>query len=133
VRGKTYDLTRLAASGYFDTSVCTRFYYHAQEYYDSLTDFALNYSRDLSNYTPAFVVNSDPDREEFLKECFEIRADFMRLGLTALLESLGTLENAAITRNFKEFSDGQITLFATLQIAKDTIKESAMRWKVSKR
>jgi hypothetical protein len=133
MKGKTYDLEKLSASGKFDISVSTRFYYNTQEYFDALTDFALNYHRDLSNYTPAFVVNSDADREEFMKECFEIRADYVRLGLTALLESLVTMEDAAIAKNFKEFSDGQVTYRATMKICKDAITDAAMRWKMTHR
>lgn len=131
MKGKTYDLEKLAASGNFDTSVSTRFYYKTQDYFDALTDFASNFQRDLGNYTPAFVINSDADREEFMKECFEIRADFMRLGLVSLLSELEKMENAAISRNFKEFSDGQITFHATLKICREIIRDSATRWKVS--
>jgi hypothetical protein len=131
MKGKTYDLEKLSASGKFDIGVSTRFYYTTQEYFDALTDFSLNYKRDLSNYTPAFVVNSDADREEFMKECFEIRADYVRLGLSALLDALVTMENAAIAKNFKEFSDGQVTYRATMKICQDAIKESVTRWKMT--
>jgi hypothetical protein len=132
VKGKTYDMEKLTESGKFDTSVSTWFYYKTQDYFDALTEFANSYPRDLGNYTPAFVINSDADREEFMKECFEIRADFTRLGITPLLEELANMENAAISRNFKEFSDGQITFQATMKICKDVIKDSVMRWKLSR-
>jgi hypothetical protein len=133
MKGKTYDLGKLSSSGRFDIGVSTRFYYNTQDYFDALSEFAENYARDLGNYTPAFVVNSDLDREEFMKECFEIRADFMRLGMVTLLDELMKMENAAISRKFKEFSDGQITFQATIKICKDVIRESAMRWKVSRK
>jgi hypothetical protein len=131
MKGKTYDIKKLEDTGRFDTSVSTRFYYNKQDYFDDLTTFVLNYKRDLSNYTPAFVVNSDVDREEFMKECFEIRAEFVRLGLKSLIESLEVMENAAISKKFKEFSDGQVTFKATIKICKDTISDAATRWKMS--
>ncbi|MCL1884757.1 MAG: hypothetical protein FWF81_13520 [Defluviitaleaceae bacterium] len=132
MKGKTYDLEKLSASGNFDVSVITRFYYNTQEYFDALTTFVNTYSRDLGNYTPAFVVNSDADREEFMKECFEIRADYVRLGLNALIESLVVMEDAAINRDVKEFSDGQISYQATLKICKDDIKNATTRWKMKR-
>jgi len=131
MKGKTYDLKKLESSGKFDTSVSARFYYNTQDYFDDLTNFVNNYKRDLSNYTPAFVINSDEDREKFMKECFEVRADFVRLGLTALIESLEVMENAVISKKFKEFSDGQVTFKANIKICKDTINDAAMRWKMS--
>ncbi|MCL2386345.1 MAG: hypothetical protein FWC89_02240 [Defluviitaleaceae bacterium] len=133
MKGKTYDLKKLASSGKFDITVSTRFFYNTQDYFDALTDFYNNYRRDLGNYTPAFLVHSDEDRDAFIKECFEVRAIFMRLGITALLDSLMTMEDAAIARNFKEFSDGQVSFHATLKICKDTIKDSTQRWALSRK
>jgi hypothetical protein len=132
LKGRTYNLEKLSSSGKFDIEVSARFYYNMQEYFDALTDFAKNYHHDLSNYTPAFVVNSDDDREQFMKECFEVRADFVRLGMTALLESLVVMEDAAISRNQKAFSDGQVGFHATLRICKDEIEAAANRWKLTR-
>ncbi|MCL1862920.1 MAG: hypothetical protein FWF78_05090 [Defluviitaleaceae bacterium] len=122
MKGKAYDLGRLSASGNFDIGVSTRFYYNTQDYFDALSEFAEGYARDLGNYTPAFVVNSDLDRDEFMKECFIIRADFIRMGMTNLLETLVVMEDAAISRNMKEFSDGQVRYHATLKINQSEIK-----------
>jgi len=133
MKGKTYDLNKLSATGNFDISVTTRFFYNTQDYFDALTHFAKHYKRNLNNYTPAFVVNCDTDREEFIKECFEVRADLVRLGLTSLLNLLTVMENAAINRNEKEFSDGQISFKATMKICKDAIKDSSQRWKISRK
>lgn len=132
LKGRTYNLEKLSQSGNFDIDASTRFYYNMQEYFDALTFFSKNYHRCLSNYTPAFVVHSDPDRERFMKECFEIRADFMRLGITALLEALVVMEDAAISRNQKAFSDGQISFHATIKICKDEIEAAANRWKLTR-
>lgn len=131
MKGKTYDLNKLSATGNFDIGVTSRFYYNTQDYFDALSDFYLNFKRDLTNYTPAFVINSEDDRKEFLQECFEIRAEFVRLGITALLEALSVMEDAAITRKFSDFSDGQVTFRATLKICKEAIKDAEMPWKIS--
>ena len=131
VKGKTYDLNKLAASGNFDIDAGPRFFYTTQEYFDALTDFVSHFRQDLGNYTPAFVINSDPDREEFLRECFAVRAKFMSLGITPLLDTLAVMEDAVISRNLKAFSDGQIRLHATLKICRDEIKKSAQRWRLS--
>lgn len=132
MKGKTYDINKLSSSGKFDVGVSNRFYYNTQEYFDALTDFAANYNRDLSNYTAAFVINSDAERDAFMLECYEIRADFVRLGINALLEALVTLENAAISRELGEFSDGQVKYRATLKICKDIIREACERWKMTR-
>ena len=131
MKGKSYDIDKLAESGMFDIGVATRFYYNTQEYFDALTNFMVNHNRPLSNYTPAFVVNSEPDREQFMKECFEIRADFVRLGLTVLLDWLVVMENAAIAKNAKEFMDGQINFHASLKICRDTLRESTKPWRMT--
>ncbi|MCL2224058.1 MAG: hypothetical protein FWB96_03710 [Defluviitaleaceae bacterium] len=122
--GKTYDLNKLSTLGKFDIGVSTRFFYKTQDYFDALTHFVEHFNRELRNYTPAFVVNSDDNRNEFIKECFEIRAEFMRLGMDDLLEALTTLENAAISKQEKAFSDGQIKFRATINIYKDAINQS---------
>lgn len=127
MKSKIYDLKKLNSSGNFDISISMRFFYNTQEYFDALTDFASSYARDLGNYTPAFLINSDVDREGFMKECFKIRADFVCLGMTALLEKLAVMEDAAISKNFKEFSDGQVIFQATLKICKSLIKEAEMQ------
>ncbi|MCL1844146.1 MAG: hypothetical protein FWF79_10070 [Defluviitaleaceae bacterium] len=132
MKGKTYDLKKLAASGKFDISVSTRFYYQTQEYFDALTEFVNTFERDLSNYTPAFVMNCEEDRQNLVKECFEIRAYLVRMGVTSLIENLATIEDSAISGNIKEFADGQITLRANIKICKDSIKEATMRWKMSR-
>lgn len=131
MKGKTYDLKKLSGTGMFDTSVVTKFYYTTQEYFDALTDFVKNYRQNLGYYTPAFVVNSTADREEFLRECFDVRATFVRLGLTALSEALSDMENAGISKNYDEFKDGQIKFHATMKICKSIIKDSEMRWKIT--
>ena len=132
MKGKTYDMQKLSASGKFDISVSTRFYYTTQEYFDALTDFEAKYNRELNNYTAAFVINADEDREAFMQECYEIRAIFVRLGADALLESLLVLENAAISRNMNVFSDGQVNFRATVKICKDIIKNSCERWRMTR-
>ncbi|MCL1877225.1 MAG: hypothetical protein FWF80_00030 [Defluviitaleaceae bacterium] len=129
MKGKTYDLAKL--SDKFDTDVSTRFYYNKQEYFDALSSFLTNYNRDLGNYTPAFVINDDLSREEFMRECFEIRAELTRLGLSALLELLSQLEDAARKRNFQEFSDGQVNFRATLEICKSELLDATTRWKMT--
>jgi len=131
MKGKKYDIEKLEASGKFDTSVSTRFYYSTQEYFDAITLFSEHHNKGFSNYTPAFVVNSDDDREEFLKECFEVRAGLTTLGLTALLNELSIMEDAAIQKDMKEFSDGQIKYRATLEICLRTIKDATMRWRMT--
>ena len=132
MKGKTYDLNKLSSSGKFDIGVITRFYYNTQEYFDALTQFAVNYNRDLGNYTAAFVVNSDAEREAFMSECYEIRADFVRLGADALLETLVILEDAAISRSLNQFSDGQVSFRATMKICKDLVKDACERWKMTR-
>ena len=97
----------------------------------SLSEFARSYNRDLNHYTPTVVAYSDENREDFIKECFEVRADFVRLGMVELLRALDTLENAAITKHEKEFSDGQVKIRATVEIYKAAIKEAATPWKMS--
>jgi hypothetical protein len=130
MKGKTYDIKKISDNGNFDTSVADKFYYNKQEYFDALTDFVTDYDQDLRNYTPAFVINSDADREEFLKECYKIRAAFTRLGLKTLLEILSVMEDAAISKKFNEFKDGQINFHATINICKTALKEFEMRWKL---
>ncbi|MDR0272285.1 MAG: hypothetical protein LBI27_03085 [Clostridiales bacterium] len=132
MKGKTYDLKKLAASGHFDVNVSTRFHYSTQEYFDALTDFANNYDNDLRNYTAAFVVNSDVDREMFIKECYEIHADFVRLGFTALIEGLLVLEDAAMKKDMKEFADGQVSFKAKVKICKEEIINAQERWKMTR-
>ncbi|MCL2049672.1 MAG: hypothetical protein FWG87_13215 [Defluviitaleaceae bacterium] len=132
MKGITYNLEKLIASGNFDTGVIERFYYDKQEYFDALTDFRYDYKRDLTNYTPAFVINSKEDSEEFMKECFEIRAIFIKLGFTAVLETLVRLEDAAISHSEKAFSDAQIRFRATLKICKDELQAAANRWKITR-
>jgi len=129
MKGKRYDMKKLAASGMIDITVSQRFYYNNQEYFDTLTKF-LDYHTGLGNYTPAFVVNSEEDCASFMLECFEARAEFMRLGLTVLLQELAVMEDAVINKDMKEFADGQTMFMASLTIYKDLIKDAAMRWKV---
>lgn len=117
----------LSETGMFDTNVSTMFYYSTRDYFDALTDFVQHYKRDLANYNPAFVVNSADSREDFIRECFEVRAILVRLGMNELLDALSTLENAAITKHDKEFSDGQIKFRATIEIYKKTIKEAVKK------
>ncbi|MCL1845750.1 MAG: hypothetical protein FWF77_07585 [Defluviitaleaceae bacterium] len=131
MKGKTYDLTKFSKK--LDTEVITRFYYDKQEYFDALSHFVKNYTRDLGNYTPAFVINDDLTREDFMRECFEIRAELTRLGMDALLDLLSHLEDAARNRNFQEFSDGQVNFKATLEICKNEIQDAANRWKMTVR
>lgn len=121
---KTYDITKLATSGKFDTTIVQRFFYHVRDYYDALTDFVENYGRCLKQYTPAFVVNSEEERKTFLAECSQLRAKFVRLGATSLLEALSNIEDAAVERNFKGFSDGQITFAATMEIYVNIVKDA---------
>jgi len=127
MKRKSYDMTMLSETGMFDTNVSTMFYYSTRDYFDALTDFVQHYKRDLANYNPAFVVNSADSREDFIRECFEVRAILVRLGMNELLDALSTLENAAITKHDKEFSDGQIKFRATIEIYKKTIKEAVKK------
>ena len=131
MKGRVYDIKKLADSGRFDTTVRNRFYYDNREYFDALSDFAENFERDMGNYTPAFVVNCDEDREEFMKECFEVRASLMRLGAGKLLDLLLVMENAAISRNAKEFADGQVNFHANLRICQDIVRDAAVKWMIS--
>ncbi|MCL2216472.1 MAG: hypothetical protein FWB91_05550 [Defluviitaleaceae bacterium] len=128
MKGKRYDMQKLASSGMIDISVSQRFYYNNQEYFDALSDFVKNHNASFSNYTPAFVVNSEEDRAAFLKECFEARAEFVRMGMTALLDELAVMEDAAINKNMEEFADGQVKLTATVQICIKIIEDAALRW-----
>jgi hypothetical protein len=66
-----------------------------------------------------------------MKECIEVRDDFTRLGLTALLKSLAIIEEAAVEQNMKAFADGQISFHATIKICKDEIAAAANRWKIT--
>ncbi|MCL2578026.1 MAG: hypothetical protein FWE27_08255 [Defluviitaleaceae bacterium] len=124
MKGITYDVNKLSESGKFDTSVSKLFFYSTQEYFNALTDFVQNYKQDLANYTPAFVIHSEDSRKEFINECFAVRASLVRLGMPELLDALDTLENAAISKHEKEFSDGQIKFRATIKIYKEKIKEA---------
>ena len=132
MKGKTYNLDVLTTSGLFDLDVVSRFFYSTQDYFDALTDFELNYRRDLANHTPAVVAYSPESREDFIKECFDVRSVFVRLGMPELLRNLDNLENAAITKNEKGFSDGQVTMRATIKIYKETIKKAETRWKMTR-
>ena len=98
MKRKTYDLDKLADSGKFDIGVRKSFFYNMQDYFDALTDFEQHYKRELGNYNPTFVTHCEDNREELMRECFELRAVFVRLGMTELLNALDTLENAAITK-----------------------------------
>ncbi|MCL2357683.1 MAG: hypothetical protein FWC70_11150 [Defluviitaleaceae bacterium] len=131
MKGKTYDLEKLSDN--FDTEVSKRFYYDKQEYFDALSDFVTNFNRDLCNYTAAFVINSDHSREEFMKECFEIRAELTKVGTIGLIKLLSHLEDAARARSFQEFSDGQVNFKALLHICKDEINNAATRWKMTRK
>ena len=123
---KTYDLDKLSETKLFDLDVVSRFFHTKQKYFDALTDFEKFYKRDLSNYNPTFVTHCDSNREELIKECFEVRAALVRLGMNDLLDALNVLENAAITKHEKEFSDGQVKFRATVKIYKEAIKNSEM-------
>ena len=124
MKGLVYDLEKLAGSGKIDTSFIGRYFYDSQEYFDKLTDFTTNYARCLSSYTPAFVVNSEEDKNRFLAECFQVRALFMQLGLASALDELNTMENAIHNQNVKEFADGQVKFAATLNIYMDIINDA---------
>jgi len=130
MKGIKYDIDKLNKSGLFDTSAASKFYYNIQDYFDALTYFIDNNVFGFSNYTPAFVVNSDEDRCLFLKECFDTRAEFTRLGMAALLQELDVMENAANKRDMKEFSDGQIKLRASIEICIRALRGAAMRWRI---
>ena len=124
MKAKIYDMAKLSESGKFDTTIVQRFFYHVKDYYEALTDFVENHKKCLSHYTPAFVVNSEDERKGFLNECFQVRAMLMRLGAIDLLDRLSAMEDAAISRNFQGFSDGQVSFNATLKIYMDIIKEA---------
>jgi|GEM_PF-659676 len=119
---KTYDIAKLEASGKFDTAHVQRFFYNVKDYYEVLTDFFDNYKKCLGHYTPVFVVNSEEDRQRFLTECSQVRAKFINMGAIGLLDALSVLEDAAIIRNFEQFSDGQVKFNATLKIYMDLVK-----------
>jgi len=122
----SYDIEKLARSGKFDTSIISRFFFYIQEYFDALTDFITTQQRCLNNYTPAFVVNNEDERRNFLVDCFKARATIMKLGFPALLEELSVLEHAANVRNLKKFSDGQINFNATMKIYMDIIRDAML-------
>ena len=133
MKSKTYNIEKLAASEKFDTSIVQRFFYNNNDYYDALTDFSENFGKCLSHYTPVFVVNSEEDRQGFLTECAQVRAKFMRIGVTALLDALSVLEDAAIERNFDAFFDGQVKFNATLKICMDIVKSAESKSKPEKK
>ena len=126
---KRYDIAKLEASGKFDTAHVQRFFYNVADYYEVLADFFNNYKKCLSHYTPVFVVNSEDDRQGFLNECSNVRAKFMTMGATGLLDTLSVMEDAAINRNFEEFSDGQVKFKATLKIYMDLVKSAEVKSK----
>ena len=133
MKSKTYNIEKLAESEKFDTSIVQRFFYNISDYYNALTDFAENFGKCLSHYTPVFVVNSEEDRQGFLTESAQVRAAFMRIGATALLDALSVLEDAAIERNFEAFSDGQVKFRATLKICMDIVKSAESKVKTEKK
>jgi len=124
MKGITYDLHKLSDSGLFDLNASTRFFYTMREYFDALCGFEKDFSRDLKNYTPVFLINDETNRELFIRECFEIRAVLTGLGMVDLLKALDVLENAAITKREKAFSDGQVKFAANINIYKDTIRKA---------
>jgi len=132
MKGKRYHMQKLAESGRFDITVAQRFYYNSQEYFDALSEFSQNHISPLKHYTPAFVVNSDDERNAFIAECCEVRADFMRMGLISLLEDVATMEDAVIKRDMKEFSDGQVKFLANLNICMDIIKDAETLWVINR-
>ena len=121
---KTYDISKLTQSNQFDTANVQLFFYQITDFYEALNGFVETMGRALSHYTPAFVVNSEEERSNFLQECSQVRAKLMRIGATELMDTLAVLENAAIHRDFKEFSDGQVKFSATLKMAIDVIKDA---------
>ena len=125
--GTIYDIDKLAQSGQIDTTLIGRFFYNNQDYFDKLTDFATNHSRSLSHYTPAFVVNSEEDRDRFLSDCFQVRAMLMQLGMTSALAELNTMEDALHGGNLKDFADGQVKFLANLKIYMDIIKSARLQ------
>ena len=127
--GKCYNLQKLIASGMFDIESGQQFHYNKiQTYFDSLEDFAANYVSGFGNYTPAVVVNSDENRAFFLVECYNARAQFMVLGISALLDCVTVMEDAAIKRDREGFADGQVKLRATLRICRNTIRAAEIQW-----
>jgi len=124
---KTYDMSKLADSKKFNTAQVSLFFYQISDYYAALTNFVDTMKRCLSHYTPAFVVNSEDERANFLAECAQVRAKLIRLGASELMDCLGTLEDAAISRNFEEFSDGQVKFNATLKICMDVVKNAEVK------
>ena len=132
IKGKRYDMQKLAASNQFDLTVVHRFYYNVQEFFDELTEFAETHRSPLRNYTPAFVINSEDERQVFIQECFEARAMYMKLGLTGVLHEISVMEDAVQKKMLKEFSDGQIKFLADLTICIDVIKDSETRWVIGR-
>ena len=132
IKGKRYDMKKLADSGQFDLTVVHRFYYNPQEYFDDLAEFAATHRSPLRNYTPAFVINSEDERQVFIRECFEARASYMKLGLIGVLHEISVMEDAVQQNMLKEFSDGQIKFLADLEICIETIKDAETRWVIGK-
>ena len=122
-----YDIDKLAHSGQIDTTLIGRFFYNNQDYFDKLTDFADNYSRCLSHYTPAFVVNSAEDRNRFLADCFRVRAVLMQLGMKSAMTELNTMENAVYDGNLSDFADAQVKFLANLNIYMDIIRSARIK------
>jgi len=56
-----------------------------------------------------------------------VRAVFMRIGATGLLDLLGVMEDSVISRDMKVLSDGQINFAATLEIYIDTVKNAELK------
>jgi len=132
MKGKRYNMQLLVESGMFDVNKGQLFCYTIQEYFDALTEFLSKHISGFGNYTPAFVVNSEDERNCFLQECYEARAVYIMLGMTALMDAVNVMEDAALKRDMDELSDGQVKFRATLKICTDILRKAEMRWMISR-
>jgi len=130
---KIYDMNKLESSGKFNIDAIRRLFYKEEDFFHALTDFVDNYQRCLSNYTPAFVVNSEAERQSFLAECFNVRAVLMRIGATELSKFLSVMEDALIFSDTKELSDGQMNFKANIEIYTRIIKDAEIKNRPAKK
>jgi len=119
-----YDLTKLTERKGINRNLVKLFFFNNEDYYNALTDFTENFGRPLAHYTPDFVMNSPDDRALFIKDCMNIRATLMQLGLTYAIHELDVMENALWRGTTKEFSDGQIKFAASINIYTQVIKDA---------
>lgn len=119
----SFDLDKLFEGSMIDKGLVDLFFYDNRDYYHKLTDFLVNnHNYSLSHYTPAFVMHSPEDKTLFLKECYQVRASLMQMGLLMAMDELDVMEEAVHHNDVKAFADGQIKYVATIRIYLDMIR-----------